>query len=87
MLSRPPRPMSLPPQFLDDLRSRVRDVLLRYGRIADIDMSQPVLYRCRGGKAIRNATAVEVAASQRAADTDGGAGVIEVDGVACYVQE
>lgn len=36
---------------------------------------------------IREATAEELAASIAAAETDGGAGVIEVDGVSCYVIE
>lgn len=39
------------------------------------------------GEAIRPATADELAASREAAKHDGGAGVITVDGVACYVEE
>ena len=35
---------------------------------------------------IRPATAEEHAASVEAAELDGGAGVIEVDGVRCYVE-
>lgn len=50
-----------------------------------IDMNTPVLYRYSDAKEIRNATANEVAASAEAAEHDGGAGVITVDGVACYV--
>ena len=39
------------------------------------------------GEALRPATAEELAASVAAAETDGGSGVIEVDGRRCYVQE
>lgn len=53
----------------------------------DIDHNGPVLYRYNDAVALRNATPAELAASQEAAESDGGAGVIEVDGVDCYVQE
>jgi len=36
---------------------------------------------------IRPATEAERDASREAADHDGGAGVIDVDGVSCYVQD
>ena len=52
-----------------------------------IDTSKPVLYRYSDGKSIRNATDAELAASVEAAEHDGGAGVITVDGVDCYVVE
>lgn len=52
-----------------------------------IDHSGPVLYRYADAVALRNATPAELAASQEAAESDGGAGVIEVGGVDCYVQE
>lgn len=52
-----------------------------------IDTSKPVLYRYCDGEAIRNATADELAASIERAQFDGGAGVIEVDGIDYYVQE
>lgn len=52
-----------------------------------IDDSQPVLYRYDDSTALRNATPEELAASKEAAEADGGAGAIEVDGVDCYVQE
>lgn len=39
------------------------------------------------GEAIREATTEELAESIEAAEHDGGAGVIEVDGVRCYVVE
>ena len=54
----------------------------------DIDQSKPVLYRYDDdSSAVRNATAEELAASKAAAESDGGAGVIVVDGVDCYVRE
>lgn len=37
------------------------------------------------GEAIREATADEIVASIAAAKRDGGAGVIEIDGLSCYV--
>ena len=40
----------------------------------------------RTGETIRAATPEEVEASADAAERDGGAGVIEVDGVSCYVE-
>jgi hypothetical protein len=52
-----------------------------------IDTSKPVLYRYEDATEIRNATAEELAASIEAAEHDGGAGVITVDGVDCYVVE
>jgi len=45
------------------------------------------LYDYKNGEPIRPATATETAASYEAARYDGGAGVIEVDGVSCYVWE
>ena len=45
----------------------------------------PHLTDYRTGEDIRTATAEEVEASKAAAETDGGAGVILVDGRACYV--
>ncbi len=47
----------------------------------------PILCDYRTGDRIRNATAAEADASREAAITDGGAGVIEIDGVACYVED
>ena len=44
----------------------------------------PRLTDYRTGEDIRTATSEEVEASKAAAETDGGAGVIEVDGRACY---
>jgi hypothetical protein len=41
----------------------------------------------RTGETIRKASVAELRASRAAAATDGGAGVINVDGVSCYVQE
>ena len=43
------------------------------------------LHNYATGDIIRTATDEELAASREAAQTDGGAGVIEVDGVSCYV--
>ena len=43
------------------------------------------LYNYQTGALIRTATAAEAAASEAAALIDGGSGVIEVDGVSCYV--
>ncbi|MBP6572276.1 MAG: hypothetical protein KA226_12710 [Gemmatimonadales bacterium] len=40
----------------------------------------------RTGEILRAATADEIEASTEAAQRDGGAGVIEVDGVSCYVE-
>lgn len=39
------------------------------------------------GANVRPATAAEQEASRRAAESDGGAGVITVDGRACYVED
>lgn len=39
------------------------------------------------GEVIREATLEEMARSIEAAETDGGAGVIDVDGASCYVDE
>lgn len=44
------------------------------------------LYNYRTGERIRAATAAEKAASERAASSDGGHGVITVNRVPCYVQ-
>lgn len=64
-----------------------RNVLPVGKRGKGVDMSKAVLYRYDDAEAIRNATADELAASLKAAESDGGAGVITVDGVDCYVQE
>ena len=40
----------------------------------------------RTGEIIRAATTDEIEASTEAAERDGGAGVIEVDGIPCYVE-
>ena len=45
----------------------------------------PRLTDYRTGEDIRTASPAEVEASKAAAETDGGAGVILVDGVPCYV--
>lgn len=39
------------------------------------------------GTVIRPATTEEAEASRKAAERDGGTGVIEVDGVSCYVED
>lgn len=46
--------------------------------------SGPTLHRYYDGSIIRHASEGELAASIEAAEHDGGAGVIEVDGVDCY---
>lgn len=43
------------------------------------------LYNYQTGALIRSATDAEREASEAAALDDGGSGVIEVDGVSCYV--
>lgn len=45
------------------------------------------LHDYRTGEVLREAAADELAASIDAAERDGGAGVIEVDGRTCYVVE
>lgn len=55
--------------------------------LSEIDYDLPVLRRYSDAAAIRNATRAEAAESREAAKSDGGAGVIEVDGVSCYVEE
>lgn len=55
--------------------------------LSEIDYDLPVLRRYSDAAAIRNATKSETIESQEAAKSDGGAGVIEVDGVSCYVEE
>lgn len=45
------------------------------------------LHNYTTGEFIRTATADEQAASIAAAETDGGPGVIVVDGVSCYVED
>lgn len=47
----------------------------------------PTLHDRDTGEAIRPATASELAASIEAAEHDGGAGIISVDGRRCYVME
>lgn len=51
----------------------------------DTTTTTHTLRNYRTGEAIRPATDAELAASIAAAETDGGAGVIKVDGVSCYV--
>lgn len=46
----------------------------------------PTLHLYDTGEELRDATADELAESVAAARHDGGAGVIEVDGVRCYVE-
>jgi hypothetical protein len=53
----------------------------------EINMTGPVLYDYNTGDAIRNATADELEASIEVAESDGGVGVILVDGKSCYVVE
>ena len=48
-------------------------------------MNKPTLYNYKTGARVREATRKELAASKAAAQEDGGAGVIMVDGVPCYV--
>jgi hypothetical protein len=48
--------------------------------------STATLNNYKTGEVIRPATADEAQASAAAAERDGGAGVIEVDGVACFVE-
>jgi hypothetical protein len=45
----------------------------------------PTLHRYEDGTELRDATPAELAASVEAARHDGGAGIIEADGVRCYV--
>jgi hypothetical protein len=52
-----------------------------------IDPRKPILHNYETGQQIRNATQEELTESIEAADTDGGAGVITVDGVDCYVED
>ena len=47
--------------------------------------SKPTLHRYADATVIRDATAVELRKSVDAAELDGGAGVILVDGISCYV--
>ena len=47
----------------------------------------PTLHRYDTGEELREATPAELAASVEAARHDGGAGVIRVDGVRCYVAD
>lgn len=51
------------------------------------EISTATLINYKTGETIRPATAAELSASIEAAKTDGGAGVIVVDGVSCYAQE
>ena len=46
----------------------------------------PTLHRYEDGEELRDATPAELAESVEAARHDGGAGVIRVDGVRCYVE-
>ena len=47
----------------------------------------PILYDYKTGNIIRNATEAELQQSIEAAKHDGGAGVIKVEQVSCYVIE
>lgn len=71
--------------------SQLADAIVRMRPEAKQDVlavtSKPTLMNYATGEEIREATADELAASIAAAETDGGAGVIEVDGVSCYVIE
>lgn len=49
------------------------------------DTTEPTLHNYETGDFIRVATTDELAASVAAAEIDGGAGVITVDGIRCYV--
>ncbi len=51
------------------------------------NVNRGTLYRYDTNEEIREATAEELEASRHASERDGGAGVIEVDGVLCYVLE
>lgn len=51
------------------------------------EISTATLIDYKTGDMIRPATSAELAASIEAAKTDGGSGVIVVDGVSCYAQE
>lgn len=53
----------------------------------DMTNTTATLYSYSTGEAIRPATAAELAASIAAAEVDGGAGVIDVDGTSCYAVE
>jgi hypothetical protein len=56
-------------------------------KATEINMAAPVLYGYDDGIEIRNATSAGLAESIEAAQYDGGAGVVTVDGVDCYVLE
>lgn len=51
------------------------------------ERADATLVDCESGEPLRNATMKELTASVEAARTDGGAGVIRVDGRRCYVEE
>jgi hypothetical protein len=50
------------------------------------DAASPTLNDYKTGEVIRPATPEEARASAEAAERDGGAGVIEVDGRSCFVE-
>jgi len=56
-------------------------------KFKNYSMSKPILHRYADATEIRDATADELRESVSAAESDGGAGVILVDGIACYVME
>jgi len=56
-------------------------------KFKNYSMSKPTLHRYADATEIRDATADELRESVSAAESDGGAGVILVDGIACYVME
>lgn len=49
--------------------------------------TKPTLRNYKTGDAIREARQDELEASREAAERDSGRGVIDVDGVSCYVEE
>ena len=53
---------------------------------ANNSQSTATLYDLASGEELRSATVEEEQASIAAAETDGGHGIIEVDGRSCYVQ-
>ena len=69
------------PALGDNLTSDIRAAAL-----AD-EPAAPTLHRYEDGEELRDATGEELAESVEAARHDGGAGVIRVDGVRCYVAD
>lgn len=66
-----------------------KETYTRSGRreAGEIDYGRPVLRRYADAVALRNATNAELIDSRAAAESDGGAGVIDVAGESCYVEE